>query len=185
MSSGVTDEVELKAPSSLSLLPMDRTILEREVMEFRPFGLDERGHTIRDLSGMSIRPVIVYLETSLSRERGAMAGRQAVQELCRLLNERIRDPVYHVTPEFLKNAWNSYSYEFTAYLYEFCERISGDPRFVFRGGMEKASPIMQVLARPFSLSQIYGMFHTSAISSRPVRSSVAWSRSRRSPQLSR
>ncbi len=158
MSSGVTDEVELKAPSSLSLLPMDRTILEREVMEFRPFGLDERGHTIRDLSGMSIRPVIVYLETSLSRERGAMAGKQAVQELCRLLNERIRDPVYHVTPEFLKNAWNSYSYEFTAYLYEFCERISGDPRFVFRGGMEKASPIMQVLARPFSLSQIYGMF---------------------------
>jgi signal transduction histidine kinase/ActR/RegA family two-component response regulator len=127
-------------------------------MEFRPFGLDERGHTIRDLSGMSIRPVIVYLETSLSRERGAMAGKQAVQELCRLLNERIRDPVYHVTPEFLKNAWNSYSYEFTAYLYEFCERISGDPRFVFRGGMEKASPIMQVLARPFSLSQIYGMF---------------------------
>jgi signal transduction histidine kinase/ActR/RegA family two-component response regulator len=107
---------------------------------------------------MSIRPVIVYLETSLSRERGAMAGSQAVQELCRLLNERIRDPVYHVTPEFLKNAWNSYSYEFTAYLYEFCERISGDPRFVFRGGMEKASPIMQVLARPFSLSQIYGMF---------------------------
>jgi signal transduction histidine kinase/ActR/RegA family two-component response regulator len=127
-------------------------------MEFRPFGLDERGHTIRDLSGMSIRPVIVYLETSLSRERGAIAGSQAVQELCRLLNQRIKDPVYHVTPEFLKNAWNSYSYEFTAYLYEFCERISGDPRFVFRGGMEKASPIMQVLARPFSLSQIYGMF---------------------------
>jgi signal transduction histidine kinase/ActR/RegA family two-component response regulator len=158
MSSAVTDEVELKAQSSLSLLPRDRTILEREVMEFRPFGSDERGHTIRDLSGMSIRPVIVYLETSLSRERGAMAGSQAVQELCRLLNERIRDPVYHVTPEFLKNAWNSYSYEFTAYLYEFCERISGDPRFVFRGGMEKASPIMQVLARPFSLSQIYGMF---------------------------
>ena len=158
MSSGVMDRVELKAQSTLSLLPKDRTILEREVMEFRPFGSDEQGHTIRDLSGMSIRPVIVYLETSLSRERGAMAGSQAVQELCRLLNERIRDPVYHVTPEFLKNAWNSYSYEFTAYLYEFCERISGDPRFVFRGGMEKASPIMQVLARPFSLSQIYGMF---------------------------
>jgi hypothetical protein len=78
MSSAVTDEVELKAQSSLSLLPRDRTILEREVMEFRPFGSDERGHTIRDLSGMSIRPVIVYLETSLSRERGVMAGSQAV-----------------------------------------------------------------------------------------------------------
>ena len=152
------DEVDLKTQSGRGLLPKDHTIIEREVMEFRPFGLDEQGHTIRDLSGMSIRAVVVYLEESLSRERGAIAGSQAVEELCRLLNQRIKDPVYHVTPEFLKNAWNSYSYEFTAYLYEFCERISGDPRFVFRGGMEKASSIMQVLARPFSLAQIYGMF---------------------------
>jgi signal transduction histidine kinase len=154
----MADEVELKTQSCLGLLPKDCTILDRDVMEFRPFGLDEQGHTIRDLSGMSIRAVVVYLEKSLSRERGVIAGSQAVQELCRLLNQRIKDPVYHVTPELLKNAWNSYSYEFTAYLYEFCERISGDPRFVFQGGMEKASPIMQVLARPFSLSQIYGMF---------------------------
>ncbi len=158
MNSSMTDEVELKTQSGLGLLPKNRTILEREVMEFRPYGLDEQGHTIRDLSGMSIRAIVVYLEMSLSRERGAIAGSQAVEELCRLLNQRIKNPVYHVTPDFLRNAWNSYSYEFTAYLYEFCERISGDPRFVFRGGMEKASPIMQVLARPFSLSQIYGMF---------------------------
>jgi hypothetical protein len=107
---------------------------------------------------MSIRAVVVYLEKLLARERGASAGSQAVEDLYRLLNQRIKDPVYHVTAEFLKNAWNSYSYEFTAYLYEFCERMSGDPRFVFRGGMEKASSIMQVLARPFSLAQIYGMF---------------------------
>ena len=158
MNSSTTDEVELKTQYGLGLLPKDRMILEREVMEFRPFGLDEQGHTIRDLSGMSIRAVVVYLEKLLARERGASAGSQAVEDLCRLLNQRIKDPVYHVTPEFLKNAWNSYSYEFTAYLYEFCERMSGDPRFVFRGGMEKASSIMQVLARPFSLAQIYGMF---------------------------
>lgn len=144
--------------AEIQLLPKDRTILEREVMEFRPYGLDEQGRTIRDLSGMSIRAAVIYLDKSLSRERGAPAGRQAVLELCRLLNQRIKDPVYYVTPEFLRNAWNSYSYEFTAYLYEFCEQMSGDSRFVFRAGMEKASPIMQVLARPFSLSQIYGMF---------------------------
>ncbi|MBI3806360.1 MAG: response regulator [Nitrospirae bacterium] len=158
MNNSVTDGVERKMQSDLGFLSKDRTILEREVMEFRPFGLDEQGHTIRDLSGMSIRAVVVYLEKSLARERGALAGRQAVEDLCHLLNQRIKDPVYHVTPEFLKNAWNSYTYEFTAYLYEFCERMSGDPQFVFRGGMEKASPIMQVLARPFSLAQIYGMF---------------------------
>jgi signal transduction histidine kinase len=107
---------------------------------------------------MSIRATVTYLETVVARQRGQAVGLEAVQELCFLLNQRIKDSVYHVTPAFLKNAWNSYSYEFTAYLYEFCERISGDPQFVFRGGMEKASPIMQVLARPFSLAQIYGMF---------------------------
>ena len=158
MNSSMTDEVELKTQSDRGLLPKDRMILEREVMEFRPFGLDEQGQTIRDLSGMSIRAIVVYLEKFLARERGAVAGSQALEELCRLLNQRIKDPVYHVTPDLLKNAWNSYTYEFTAYLYEFCERMSGDPRFVFQAGMEKASLIMQVLARPFSLAQIYGMF---------------------------
>jgi len=142
MSSSVTNEVELKPHSGLVLLPKDRTILEREIMEFRPFGLDEQGHRIRDLSGMSIRAVVVYLEKSLAHERGTEAGSQAVEDLCHLLNQRIKDPVYHVTPEFLKNAWNSYTCEFTSYLYEFCERMSGNPRFAYLGGVEKASSIM-------------------------------------------
>ena len=157
MNSSVVESVR-PVTSGYSLLPKDRTILEREFMEFRPFGVDEQGEKIRDLSGMSIRATVIYLETSMARRHGEAAGQQAVQQLCALLNQRIKDPVYHVTPAFLKNTWNSYSYEFTAYLYEFCERISGDPGFVFLGGMEKASPIMQVLARPFSLAQIYGMF---------------------------
>ena len=152
------DEGELKTQSSHELLPKERTILEREFMEFRPFGLDDQGHTIRDLSGMSIRAVVVHLEKSQARAGGVSTGTQAVNELCRLLNLRIKDPVYHVTPKLLKNAWNSYSYEFAAYVYEFCECLSCDPRFVFQGGLEKASSIMQVLARPFSLAQIYRMF---------------------------
>ena len=158
MNSRMPDEVVLKTESGLELLPKDRTILEREFMEFRPFGLDEKGHTIRDLSGMSIKAVVVYLEKSQALAGGVSAGTQAVEELCQLLNQRMKDPVYHVTPKLLKNAWNSYSYEFTAYLYEFCERLSGNPQLVFQGGMEKASSVMQVLARPFSLAQIYGMF---------------------------
>jgi signal transduction histidine kinase/ActR/RegA family two-component response regulator len=158
MTNSLAELSMVKPLPNLELLPKDRTILERETMEFRPFGLDEQGHTIRDLSGVSIRAVVVYLEKSIAHERGAAAGSQAVEDLCLMLNGRIRDPVYHVTPEFLRNPWNSYSYEFTVYLYEFCERISGDPCFAFRGGAEKVSPIMQALARPFSLSQIYGMF---------------------------
>ena len=144
--------------TTIVLYPKYRTILERDYMEFRPFGVDEQGKKIRDLTGMSIRATVLYLESFMTCRHGEAAGLQAVQDLCASLNGRIKNPVYHVTPAFLKNAWNSYSYEFTAYLYEFCEQISGDARFVYRGGREKASPIMQVLARPFSLSQIYGMF---------------------------
>ena len=144
--------------SDLLLHEKHRTILERPFMEFRPFGSTERGERIRDLSGMSIWPMVEHLERSLAQRRGRTAGDQAVGELCRLLNERIKDPVYHVTPTFLGNHWNSYSSEFAAYLYEFCEQLSGDPRFAFVAGHEKASPIMQTLARPFPLATIYAMY---------------------------
>jgi signal transduction histidine kinase len=158
VTSSALDIVEAKSLPDIDLLPKDRTILEQGAMVFRPFGLDEQGHTIRDLSGVSIRAVTVFLEKLISSEHGASAGKESVEELCRLLNDQIREAVYHVTPEFLRNPWNSYSYEFTCYLYEFCERISGDPRFAFKAGAEKVSPIMLALTRPFSLSQIYTMF---------------------------
>ncbi len=137
MISSTLDHVESKSLPTIDLFPKDRTILEQSAMVFRPFGLDEQGQTIRDLSGVSIRAVTVFLEKLITSQRGELAGKEAVEELCQLLNDRIKDPVYHVTPEFLKNPWNSYSYEFTSYLYEFCERISGDPRFAFKAGAEK------------------------------------------------
>ena len=158
MTSSTLDQVEVPPPPTIELFPKDRTILEQGAMVFRPFGLDEQGHTIRDLSGVSIRAVTVFLEKLIASERGELAGKEGVEELCRLLNHRIKDPVYHVTPEFLKNPWNSYSYEFTSYLYELCEHISGNTRFAFQAGVEKVSPIMLALTRPFSLSQIYTMF---------------------------
>jgi len=158
MTSSTLDIVDAKPLPTIELLPKDRTILEQGAMVCRPFGLDEQGQTIRDLSGVSIRAVMVFLEKLVTSEGEASAGKAAVEELCHLLNDRIKDPVYHVTPELLKNPWNSYSYEFTSYLYEFCERISGDSCFAFKAGAEKVSPIMLALTRPFSLSQIYTMF---------------------------
>ena len=47
----MTDETELTMQYGRELLLKDRTILEREVMLFRPFWLDAKGQTIRDLSG--------------------------------------------------------------------------------------------------------------------------------------
>jgi hypothetical protein len=74
--------------------------------------VEETGEVIRDTTGVKVRAFIDYLEESVTRSRGPDAGEQAVQTLCRLLNERIPDHAYHVSPEFLKNEWNSYSYEF-------------------------------------------------------------------------
>src|ERR1044071_3614575 len=99
MHRGVTEDVCPGSPS-IVLHPKHRTILEREYMEFRPFGVDEQGEKIRDLTGMSIRATVLYLERSMARRHGEPAGREAVHELCGLLNQRMKNPVYHVTPAF-------------------------------------------------------------------------------------
>ena len=71
---------------------------------------------------------------------------------------RIVDPAYHVTAEFLRKSWNNYSFEFTAFLSQFCTEISGDPQFPFNMARERAiSPFVQVLGRPLSVSRIYKM----------------------------
>ena len=128
-------------------------------MEYRPFGVDERGEKITDVSGMIVLDNVEFLQEGVSRAHGAAAGAQAVDTLSRLLNERIRDSAYHVTPAFLKNVWNSYSYEFVSFLREFCCRLSGDPQFHFNVGREKhISPLIQTLGRPFPLAQIYRMY---------------------------
>jgi len=93
---------------------------------------------------------------------------EAVDELCVLLNQRIKDSVYHVTPEFLKNPWNSYSYEFAAYLYEFCELLTGDPNFIFAGGMEKCRRLFRYWRDPSRWNRSTACFRISGISSLPV-----------------
>lgn len=134
-------------------------ILEKGLMQFRPFGVEENGELIRDTTGVKVRAFVDYLEESVARSRGQEAGEQAVQTLCRLLNERIPDHAYHVSPGFLKNDWNSYSYEFVCFLVEFCKDISGDSLFAFHAGRDKfISSLLQILGRPFSVRQIYSQF---------------------------
>jgi len=141
------------------LLNKTHRILEKGVMEFRPFGQDVKGEKIRDVSGMTVRANVEYLKEVITRTKGREAGDLALQDLTRLLNERITDPAYHVTPEFLQNPWNSYSYEFVMYLAEFCVELSGDSDFHLNLGREKfLSPIIQVLGRPFSIVQIYRLY---------------------------
>jgi signal transduction histidine kinase len=135
------------------------SILERPMMEFRPFGVDAEGQKICDITGVIVQSNVEYLYDSVSQQSGTAAAEDAVQALCRALNARIRDPAYHVTPAFLRNAWNSYSYEFGCYLRELCEQLSGDPEFHFKAGRaRKVPPIIQILLRPFSTPQTYKMW---------------------------
>lgn len=128
-------------------------------MECRPFGREPDGERIQDVSGVTVRANLEYLEKCVAQKRGADAGRKAVEDLVTLLNERLPDPAYHVTSGFLKNPWNSYSYEFVMYLTEFCVELSGDPDFHFNLGRRQIlSPIIQALGRPFSIMQIYKLF---------------------------
>jgi len=141
------------------LLNKTHRILEKGVMEFRPFGQDTKGEKIRDVSGMTVRADVEYLKEIITRTQGREAGDSALQDLTRLLNDRIPDPAFHVTPEFLQNPWNSYSYEFVMYLAEFCAELSGDSDFHLNLGREKfLSPIIQVLGRPFTIVQIYRLY---------------------------
>ena len=132
------------------------TILERPYMLFRPFGKEPDGETIRDLSGVSVRANVEYLEEAVSRVHGEEAGRQAIAQLVARLNERIPDHAYHVTADFLKNPWTGYSNEFVAYLVELCIELSGDREFQFNMGRKNLiSPLIQTLMRPFSTQLIY------------------------------
>ena len=68
------------------LLSKDHTILERSFMLYQPYGVDERGQKIRDVSGVTVKANVDYLEEVVGRTRGAEAGVRAVEQLARLLN---------------------------------------------------------------------------------------------------
>jgi signal transduction histidine kinase len=128
-------------------------------MEFPPFGVDESGQKIRDVSGVTIRANVEYLEEMMDRARGPGAGADMVDRLVSLLNGRILDPTYHVTPDFLKNPWNSYSYEFACFLGEFCSDLSRDTQFQSKMARQKfLSSLVVALGKPFSIAKIYELF---------------------------
>ncbi|MEP6932900.1 MAG: hypothetical protein ABI988_03005 [Nitrospirota bacterium] len=85
----------------MELLSQDHTILDRPFMEYRPFGVDDQGESIQDFAGMVIKDNIEYLEDCVRKTRGVEAN-HVVENLARLLNERIRDSAYHSPPLFSK-----------------------------------------------------------------------------------
>jgi signal transduction histidine kinase/ActR/RegA family two-component response regulator len=150
----VASEVQLD--SLKEFLPKDHRIIEKGRMEFQPFGRMAEGKRIDDVSGVSMRVYVDCLE-EVFRKKGREAALQATEELVQLLNDRIADPAYHITAEFLKNPWNSYSHEFSLYLTTFCSTIAEDPHFHLKVGKRLIAPAIRALGRPFSVKQIFQM----------------------------
>ena len=165
-----------------TLLTRDHPITEKGMLEFQPFGKEPDGNIIRDLSGVVIGSNVEHLQDLVSKKHGAQAGLQAVEELVRLLNERIPNQAYHVTTKFLRNPWNSYSNEFSAFVAQFCLDLSGDPDFHFSMAHDKAiTPIILALGKPFSIPQIYKMstyfaqrYSRNSFQVEPIRISNRW-----------
>ena len=51
-------------------------ILEKGLMQFRPFGVEENGERIRDTTGVKVRAFVDYLEESVARSRGSDTARK-------------------------------------------------------------------------------------------------------------
>ena len=62
----------------MALLPKTHRILERPFMEFRPFGKDLQGATIQDVSGITVRANLEYLETVVTRKHGVRRSQSRI-----------------------------------------------------------------------------------------------------------
>ena len=141
------------------LLSKTHSIIEKGVMEFRPFGHELNGERIQDVSGVIVRANLDYLQDLVTRSRGQEAGTAIVEELVDRLNASIPDTTFHVSAQFLKSPRNSYSYEFVMFLHEYCSLLSEDQLFALHLGRERfLTPVIQLLGQPFSITQIYRLY---------------------------
>lgn len=140
-------------------------------MHHRPFGRDEKGQPIRQVSGSSVQAVIAQMQMWVDRHvaqeldgdvsdterraRVAAARDAALDELAARLNAAIPDPDYHVTRDSLLNTTHQYSHEFHLYVDEFARQISGDQDLSFHSGLRSIPPSLVHIGRLLSLRQLY------------------------------
>ena len=132
-------------PELLAEVPVDL-----RQMRGRPFGRDEHGEPIAHGSGRIVVGAVRYLQAVVGRqaEREAPealdpdevaalvehARTDVLDRLVAMLNAAIEDERYHLTPAYLLNESNSYSYEFRLFVAEYCRILSGDPDFFLNEG---------------------------------------------------
>ena len=142
-------------------------------MRGRPFGRDEHGEPIAHGSGRIVVGSVRYLQALA----GAKAEREApealdpeevkalveraradvLDRLVAMLNAAIEDERYHVTPSYLLNESNSYSYEFRLFVGEYSRILSGDEDFFFNQGRRSVPNAIVQLIRPIGIRQTYAI----------------------------
>jgi signal transduction histidine kinase len=142
-------------------------------MRGRPFGRDEHGEPIAHGSGRIVVGSVRYLQALI----GAKAEREApealdpdevkalveraqadvLDRLVAMLNAAIEDERYHVTPAYLLNESNSYSYEFRLFVGEYSRILSGDADFFVNQGRRSVPNAIIQLIRPIGIRQTYAI----------------------------
>ena len=123
-----------------------------------PFGLDEQGQEINDISGRSIKSTVEYmmevvqrqtmlaLPLHLSPEEREQRTEESVQtaltHLVEMLNESFRDRRFHVSADYLLDDSNYYSHEFSLIVGEYSKAISGDADFYYNRGTRTIPPVV-------------------------------------------
>ena len=74
-----------------------------------------------------------------------------------MLNAAIEDERYHLTPAYLLNESNSYSYEFRLFVAEYCRILSGHPDFFLNEGRRSIPNAIIQLSRPIGIRQTYAI----------------------------
>ncbi len=135
-----------------------------------PFGKDEDGNIIRDISGELVQSSIHYMQEAAAHkvlnalpdvephERETViqtAGQAALEQLIQALNASSDDPKYHVDEEYLMNPGNNYSFEFNLTLLQYAKVISGDENFYFNRGRCLVPQMALRLGRPLALDQVF------------------------------
>jgi PAS domain S-box-containing protein len=155
-------------------------------MTGRPFGLDEAGQPIRDIAGLGLRGLLRFVRecaaeraaaalppdlSARDREAHLVAARAAVMTaLTERLNAAILDPAYHVTPAYLEQPNNHYSFEFILYLLDAAEALTGAPDFFFVAGTHLHYPEGRLLRGMVDINQFLRLLITAGrwVSQRPA-----------------
>ncbi len=188
----------------------ERYGIERLLIHQPPFGMSEKGQRTDFISGTSIRSTLLYMQEVVERvtaqglplhlsadERAAeaqAASQCALESLLEMLNASLVDPQHYITAEYLLNARNYYSYEFSLVLGEYAKAIAGEEDFYFKRGQRTIPASLVWVVRPFSVSQVYvavprllsnfASTHITLIDSSPQRAVLRWKPTRELQQLS-